>query len=416
MGQKCDNVVFYSDGANNRKYYNAWENDYKKIYDQYHSCPFEYPVCATLKEGTDTIHFCHEECRSNEIFCNTMCINPLESSNFCGARTQGDCTSSDSDSPNFKGYDCHEIGGSGCENGECICLNGKSFKDGECQSDTKNSCGPSKIACSSTQTCDNGQCIDSASCSAPKLNCERCVDPKNDPDYCGSDNCETPIKCADYQTCKDGKCECIPDFEFDPSSNQCLRICSGNEHRYREDCEQDTNEHCGEHGKPCDANQDCVEKQCVQRSTGYEEPPYEEPEPELPPTLPCSKDSDCKENQECQNSNCIDLPSSLACSKDSDCKENEKCQNSFCIEVASEVDPVTPGPCKKKGDKYSEEFKKCCHDGNLNIDITTNDKCGENCSYSDDTIECVLGNIEIDPLIREVTLNGLEFVKGDHCQ
>ena len=153
--------------------------------------------------------------------CNGACINPITSSEFCGANEY------------CEGYvNC----GTDliCQAGHCVANETTCSTDGDV-------------------LCDN-----------------RCIDPMTSNKYCGADeHCKGYTECTDDTSCQNGTCKKTQSPEEpDPPTVEC----KANEHLYNDACEPDDADNCGTHGASCSlkingwASGDCIQATCTVKS------------------------------------------------------------------------------------------------------------------------------------------------------
>lgn len=170
--------------------------------------------------------FCQESCPSDEVICNSRCIDPLISNEYCGADEK------------CEGFDvCTD--GKVCANGRCRildcpdnqmrCINGETEQCMDIVSDPLN-CGTCDYDCDAhrpanavTVGCSDRKCV--YRCENGYENCGsgeimECVDLSGTRSHCGS--CENA--CVGKQFCKDSRCaesDCTP-YEC-PQAEQCKK-------------------------------------------------------------------------------------------------------------------------------------------------------------------------------------------------
>ena len=241
-----------------------------------------------------------DECRTGQISCNGVCVDPLTSPTNCLAK--GNCSDDNPESENYKGFVCagakevcltwgegDNLQGkcaiSDCSGEETLCAT-NSNEGNKCiniNSDDEKNCGACNYACSShpvpnatSNECRAGECLYqcdtgyinvSASSTASGINC---IDPKSNSEYCGatgSEEGQTGEKCATGQVCVDGECvqnSCSGSQTLCSTSagNQCVEIKGSD----TENCGA-----CGyscESGKPVNTTVDgCVAGECQYQCT-----------------------------------------------------------------------------------------------------------------------------------------------------
>ena len=153
--------------------------------------------------------------------CNGACINPITSSEFCGANEY------------CEGY----------------------------------------VNCGTNQICQAGHCVaNETTCSTDgDVLCDnRCIDPMTSNKYCGADeHCKGYTECTDDTSCQNGTCQKTQSPEEpDPPTVECKT----NEHLYNDACEPDDADNCGTHGASCSlkingwASGDCIQTTCTVKS------------------------------------------------------------------------------------------------------------------------------------------------------
>lgn len=153
--------------------------------------------------------------------CNGTCINPITSSEFCGANEY------------CEGY----------------------------------------VNCGTNQICQAGHCVaNETTCSTDgDVLCDnRCIDPMTSNKYCGADeHCKGYTECTDDTSCQNGTCQKTQSPEEpDPPTVECKT----NEHLYNDACEPDDADNCGTHGASCSlkingwASGDCIQTTCTVKS------------------------------------------------------------------------------------------------------------------------------------------------------
>ena len=236
LGDFCDNAKYYMNSSGEQKGdFTASGDPYFAHYQEFGACPVDYPVCGSDAEG---VAFCHEECRSNEIFCKDGCIKPLADEDFCGAK--GMCTDLSPDSKNYRGDVCAR--GEICDNGRCRidCPLGSHEKGNTCTMDDNDHCGSENVKCGSNEICSMGKCA--ANCSSSEAKCKYsggtiCAIPETNTMFCGAklEDCSGYTKCSESQKCEEGHCVCIDGY-----------------HPYNGGCELNDDNNCGGHEQLCD--------------------------------------------------------------------------------------------------------------------------------------------------------------------
>lgn len=287
-------------------------------------CIEEYSVCFQNEE--DGQKYCRKnECNEGLVLCKGKCI-AIKDKMHCGLRG-GTCDSDDPASANYRGKECPN--NSTCNGESCICDEGYiSSGDNRCILDIKTQkCGGNNLDCIKEYPnfdtryikCENDKCIleEPAEClqnyhryDENGASCEA-----NSRDNCGShgalcatsvmvnskgnargvasvDNCETGVckvtGCKAGFFLQDGKCEETDDNNCGELSKTCstddvensievrcninaghcvAAKCAEGYHVYPDEgtCEEDDENNCGEHGKPCTTEdiKDSLEVACI---------------------------------------------------------------------------------------------------------------------------------------------------------
>ena len=187
----------------------------------------------------------------------------MNDKDYCGAKLNGACNSSDKQSSDYKGQKC--VGGQICSSGSCVCPSDLVLCNGNCIDPASDSayCGArgdcknenSGDVCTDGKTCVKGVCSQvSATCSPEKTlcpgnvcknlntdnqNCHYCgfSCPQSTP-YCVTGNC---VECNSDENCnnstKGKKCdttrkECVQCLSVDDcklGANQEIVICNANQ-------------------------------------------------------------------------------------------------------------------------------------------------------------------------------------------
>ena len=210
--------------------------------------------------------------RNREISCNETCVDPNESSQFCGAK--GLCTDEDVNSENYRGQICRED--ERCQDGTCVCARNREIA---CNNicidpfDNVSFCG-AKGLCSDSdpasadyigEQCLEGQICDTGVCKCSKTHeivCnDECIDPRVDKHHCGAKGLCTVTDDMEDENFAGGECTNCEDG---------VCICPKGYHNHNNTCEINDIDNCGSNGNTCDLEYfphatgvDCVEGKCV---------------------------------------------------------------------------------------------------------------------------------------------------------
>jgi Stigma-specific protein, Stig1 len=169
---------------------------------------------------------CQRTCAGDELVCGGRCVDPLSSSNFCGAT---DCSANET-----SGEAC--ASGQACQDGECsfACPGTQVACGGQCvdPQTNRNYCGASTCAddatdgevCPSGQVCAAGVC--ETSCPQGQVACGgECIKPATDPTYCGATTCADDA--TDGESCDTASGEVCANGLCDTSCPPGQLVCSG---------------------------------------------------------------------------------------------------------------------------------------------------------------------------------------------
>ncbi len=157
------------------------------------NCTLTPGTVCTVTKGTAS---CAVSCPTGEVECNGICVDPLTSNAFCGAK--GTCVTTQGDANDSAGINCTAHPGTVCDGkGSCsvTCAVGEVVCNGTCVDPNTNpkycgvdaACAPKTGTtgiCTGNQVCNAGTCA--TTCATGFVNCNGvCVDPTTDSQHCG---------------------------------------------------------------------------------------------------------------------------------------------------------------------------------------------------------------------------------------
>lgn len=329
---------------------------------------FKGEVCAAnqmCKNGK-----CEWVCEPSEILCDGQCVNPMENSDFCGAK--GACSSRDKNSANFIGEICTSK--QACVNGKCetTCNTPNIICNDECIDPMKNDgfCGAKGtctdnnpesddykgVVCAAGTACRNGQC--DKVCDAPNILCgDTCVDPTKSHDFCGAKGaCSSDdpgsddykgVGCAADETCRNGVCKTnCTDSEI-LCNDTCITPLTNKKYCGAKGSCSSSDENSDDYrGTSCNNLEICVNGQCVASApTCFNDTTIEYYDQDG--TL---KKEFCEDNTICYDGSCVNTRGT--CSADTDCKTTtDFCHHGKCISQLQCNSATFEPYCSKDGRK-----------------------------------------------------------------